>query len=263
MSARTAVRGRGARASRSWSVARGVTLALALAPLGACEWFTDFKRQPSVTTWEALDSAGVRGSPQGSVPINGSAVPSFVVSYAQMPATIDSMSALVNPTRPDSVSLANGRKYYVINCAVCHGLAGRGDGTATKYGVFPFPLVSDRVRGLRDGYIFGMIRNGRGNMPSYNRIEEMDRWDVVNYVRGLQGTLGVGVPTGPLAVPGFNGPAVPGPTTLGPTRPVPHTPAGMPAIGAARDSASRDSTPRPPADSTRAGARVAPRQGGR
>ena len=31
-----------------------------------------------------------------------------------------------------------------------------------------------------------MIRNGRGTMPTYNRIEEMERWDVVNYVRGLQ-----------------------------------------------------------------------------
>ncbi len=44
-------------------------------------------------------------------------------------------------------------------------------------------------RGRRtDGYIWGMIRNGRGLMPTYNRIEELDRWDVVNYVRGLQGS---------------------------------------------------------------------------
>ena len=52
---------------------------------------------------------------------------------------IDSMAALVNPTPPDSASLANGRKYYVINCSVCHGMTGKGDGTAIKYGLFPFP----------------------------------------------------------------------------------------------------------------------------
>ena len=46
---------------------------------------------------------------------------------------------------------------------------------------------TDVTKGRTDGYIFGMIRNGRGAMPSYNRIEEMDRWDVVNYVRALQG----------------------------------------------------------------------------
>ena len=238
-----------------------------LASLSACEWFTDFKRQPSVVTWEQLDSAGVRGSPQYSVPITGTAMPGFAVSYSNSMQTIDSMSALVNPTPPDSASLANGRKYFVINCAVCHGMAGKGDGTAVKYGVFPFPLVSGPALSRTDGYIFGMIRNGRGNMPPYNRIEEKDRWDVVNYVRGLQGKLPAAVPTGPLAVPGFNGPAVPGPTTLGPTRPVPHTAAEMQSMnGGSQPPAppvTSDTTRRPGTDTTRAGARRTPGQGER
>ena len=245
---------------------RRALILLAPAILGAagCEWFTDFKRQPSVVTWEQLDSAGVRGSPQYSVPINGTAVPAFEVSYSNSMQTIDSMSALVNPTPPDSASLANGRKYFVINCAVCHGMAGKGDGTAVKYGVFPFPLVSGPALSRTDGYIFGMIRNGRGNMPPYNRIEEKDRWDVVNYVRGLQGKLPAAVPTGPLAVPGFNGPAVPGPTTLGPTRPVPHTAAELQSMnGASQPPAAvpGDTTRRTGADTTRAGARRTPGQG--
>jgi len=250
---------------RHWPASlRAVVLVAALAPLGACEWFTDFKRQPKIDPWERLDSAGVRGNPQTSVPITGSVVPGFAVSYANMPATIDSMSTLRNPTPPDSASLLNGRKYYTINCAVCHGMAGKGDGLAVKYGVFPFPLVGDRGRGLSDGYIFGMIRNGRGNMPPYNRIEEKDRWDVVNYVRGLQGTLPSGaVATGPLAVPGFTGASLPGATTMGPTRPVPHTAAEMDKYGGVRDSASRDTTNRAATDSTRAPARGAPRPGER
>ena len=239
------------------SVRRAALVALVVGPLGACEWFTDFKRQPSIVTWEALDSAGVRGSPQTSVPITGTAVPAFAVSYAPLPATIDSMASLVNPVAPNAASLANGRKYYTINCAVCHGMTGRGDGTATRYGVFPFPVVGPRPNGLSDGYIFGMIRNGRGNMPSYNRIEERDRWDIVNYIRGLQGTLGAGVPTGPLAAPGVTGQALPGATTLGPTRPPPHAASAMPAgAGAPSDTA------RTPGDTTRRAAGGAPRQGG-
>ena len=239
---------------------RTAMLIAALAPLAACEWFTDFKRQPSVVTWESLDSAGVRGNPQTSVPITGSAVPGFAVSYAALPPTIDSMSTLRNPIAPDSTSMLNGRKYYVINCAVCHGLTGRGDGSATKYGVFPFPLVGDRGRGLSDGYIFGMIRNGRGNMPPYNRIEERDRWDVVNYVRGLQGVLPA-VATGPLAAPGVTGQALPGATTLGPTRPAPYTAVQMQTIGGTREPAAPDTAGRGATDSTRA-ART-PRQGDR
>ena len=174
------------------------------------------------------------------------------------------MAAIPNPTPADSASLANGRMYYVINCAVCHGMTGKGDGTAVKYGVFPFPLTSGPAMSRTDGYIFGMIRNGRGNMPTYNRIEEKDRWDVVNYIRGLQGKLPAAVPTGQLAVPGFNGPAVPGPTTLGPTRPVPHTAAQMQSMtGAGQPAAPADTTRRTGADTTRAGARPNPGQGER
>lgn len=249
-----------ARAVRAAAFGRAVAVTLAVGPLGACEWFSDFKRQPSVTTWEALDSAGVRGNPQTSVPITGTAVPGFAVSYAALPATIDSMAGLVNPVPPDSTSLANGRKYYTINCAVCHGMTGRGDGTAIRYGVFPFPIAPSPIP-RSDGYIFGIIRNGRGNMPSYNRIEERDRWDVVNYIRALQGALGPGVATGPIAAPGVTGQALPGSTTLGPTRPSPHTPEAMPA---ARAGTAGDTITRPPADTiTRGTAGGAPRAGDR
>jgi hypothetical protein len=79
----------------------------------------------------------------------------------------------------------------------------------------------DLTKGRSDGYIFGMIRNGRGLMPPYNRIEEMDRWDVVNYVRALQGVIGKTVAVGPLAPPGVTGDKVPGPTRMGPTEPAP------------------------------------------
>jgi mono/diheme cytochrome c family protein len=248
------------RAIRRRAVWRAAVVGCCVAPLGACEWFTDFKRQPNVTTWEALDSAGVRGNPQNSVPITGTAVPGFAVSHAPMPQTVDSMSALVNPTAPDSTSLANGRKYYVINCAVCHGMAGKGDGTATRYGMPGISIAPTSVP-RTDGYLFGIIRNGRGMMPPYNRIEEQDRWDVVNYIRGLQGSLGTTVPTGPFAVPGVTGQAMPGATTLGPTRPVPHTPAGMPTSSRpAGDTAA----PRTPADTaTNRAATGAPRQGER
>jgi hypothetical protein len=111
--------------------------------------------------------------------------------------------------------------YYQINCAVCHGDAGAGDGPATKLGIPGISLVTDITRARTDGYLFGMIRNGRGLMPSYNRIEEPDRWDVVNYLRGLQGSAGVQVETGPLAAPGVTGKMLPGATRTAPTRPAP------------------------------------------
>jgi mono/diheme cytochrome c family protein len=216
---------------------------------GACEWFTDFKRQPSLWTWEPVKDSLTpsRGNPQFSVPVTGMAVAGFQVSYAPLPGTIDSMASLANPHPVSDASLASGRMYYQINCAVCHGDAGAGDGPATKLGVPGISLVTDITKARSDGYLFGMIRNGRGLMPSYNRIEEPDRWDVVNYLRGLQGSAGRQVETGPLAAPGVTGKMLPGPSRTAPTRPAPFMDArnrvrahgvSIPAVAPATDSAT-------------------------
>jgi len=200
-----------------------ILLAPALIGMSGCEWFTDFKRQPSLWTWEPVKDSLTpsRGNPQYSVPVTGMTVAAFQVSYSQLPGTIDSMSALRNPTAVGEASLHNGRMYYQINCAVCHGDAGAGDGPATKLGMPGISLVTDITKSRTDGYIFGMIRNGRGLMPSYNRIEDPDRWDVVNYVRGLQGRAGRQVATGPLAAPGVTGDKLPGASRTAPTLPAP------------------------------------------
>jgi mono/diheme cytochrome c family protein len=204
-------------------IRRAVLAALPLA-LGACSWFTDFKQQPSVGPWQVFnpDSAetqGFRGNPSGSVSTNGTFMPAWVVSYGVLPNVIDSMSTLANPVPADSASLHRGRIEFQINCAPCHGRAGKGDGEATKLGMVPMPLVSDRAKNFTDGYIWGMIRNGRGLMPSYNRIEEMGRWDVVNYIRAVQGKVAGVVPdTTPAGLPGETGDKLPGFTRLGPTR---------------------------------------------
>lgn len=207
-----------------------VLLVLLVLPLSACEWFTDFKRTPMVTTWESDSLLRIRGAPQGSVPTTGTAAAGYQVSYLGSPAALDSIAAIaVNPTPVSEASLANGRLYYQINCAVCHGVAGAGDGSAVKYGMIPMPIITEVTKARSDGYLFAMMRNGRGAMPSYNRIEESDRWDVVNYLRSLQGLApGVAVATGPMGMPGVTGTAVPGFTTLGPTRWVPHVSAQAP-----------------------------------
>lgn len=191
---------------------------------GACEWFTDFERQPTISTWEVVGDSTrpSRGSPMYSVPVTGMAVSALQVSYRPLPGVIDSMSAIANPVSADARSLENGRKYYQINCAVCHGDRGAGDGLAVRFGMAGINIVGDVTRAHSDGYIFGMIRNGRGLMPTYNRIEELDRWDVVNYLRALQS--GAQVAAGEIAAPGVTGRALPGVTRTAPTRSVPYRP---------------------------------------
>jgi mono/diheme cytochrome c family protein len=247
------------------AVRRTARLAIAGLPLllGACSWFTDFKEQPKIRPWQAQyagnDTTPFRGQPQYSVPVTGERVPAYMVSHLgsmswlpgvpASPATVDSMAGLVNPTEPSAGSIENGRKYYQINCEVCHGAAGKGNGPAVRYGMPAPSLLTPITRNRTDGYLYGIIRNGRGLMPSYDRIEDLDRWDVVNYMRALQGMVpGVVPDTSPAGYPGENGNTLPGPTRTAPTRPAPYRPQDMAGMMA---PVQPPSGARPPADSAR------------
>jgi mono/diheme cytochrome c family protein len=245
---------------------RMALLAPALLGLGACSWFSDFRDQPRIEPWEA-EYAGNDTTPfrpggsdstfvAYSVPITGNTVPGYVVSYngsmtsgpgaAPNPAVIDSMAGVPNPHQASRASLDNGRKYYQINCAVCHGVAGMGNGAAVRFGVPAPNLLTSVTKGRTDGYIYGIIRNGRGLMPNYVRIEDADRWDVVNYLRALQGSIpGVVADTSPAGYPGENGPMVPGYTRTSPTRPAPYRPQDM--DDRLKDPAATPATPAAPA----------------
>jgi len=128
-----------------------------------------------------------------------------------------------------------------------------GNGNATKYGMpgIGIGVGSNAANTLTDGYIFGMIRNGRGLMPSYNRIEESDRWDLINYLRSLQGKNGIPADT-THGLPGETGALVPGASVSAPTRPAPFVKPGAP-VGAALPTDTTGKTPaeKTPADTTR------------
>ena len=202
---------------------------LALPLLAGCEWFTDFKNQPKIEPWESVsqnpaDSTAPRGQPQLSMPVSAgaSASAAYGISYAALPNVIDSFSVVPNPEPVSDASLAMGRMHYQINCAVCHGDKGDGNGSLKAlnpaYGFAP-SIIGDGSKARKDGYIYGMLRNGRGLMSSYNRIEERDRWHVVNYVRALQGLTTIAPQIGPLGKPGENGTTVPRASVTAPSVP--------------------------------------------
>jgi hypothetical protein len=79
----------------------------AVVGLAGCSWFTDFRQQPKIDPWESptgSDSVPPRGSPQASVPINGSFAPGFEFDRQNLPASIMAMASIPNPTPADSAS---------------------------------------------------------------------------------------------------------------------------------------------------------------
>jgi len=129
------------------------------------------------------------GQPEGSPDLP----PPFTQDdMADRPETVDT---LTNPVAPTPESLARGEQLYERVCIVCHGPDGAGS-TGYIFEVFPamaaYPLRGEAALARSDGYIYGMIRVGRGLMPSYgHQIAHYDRWHLVNYVRRLQGLLEV------------------------------------------------------------------------
>jgi mono/diheme cytochrome c family protein len=84
--------------------------------------------------------------------------------------------------------LARGRERYQINCAVCHGATGAGNGITSQYGLSGAANYhTDRLRTISDGSLFNTISNGTGQMMGYGyNIEIDDRWRIVMYIRALQ-----------------------------------------------------------------------------
>jgi mono/diheme cytochrome c family protein len=140
-------------------------------------WFKTMFRQASVETYEAP----ARPPAEGAVPL-GSAM-----HYDLLAAD----TLLTNPVAATPAAVERGQVLYTQFCVMCHGETGAGDGPVVGENRLPplptLNLLSERAIGLSDGYIWGMIANGRGVMPTYRRIPTDERWYLVHYVRSLQG----------------------------------------------------------------------------
>ena len=84
--------------------------------------------------------------------------------------------------------IKRGQERFNINCAVCHGKAGLGNGVAGQFGVAAIAnLQDDRIKQQPDGQIFNTITHGKNTMGAYGpNVAVEDRWAIVAYVRALQ-----------------------------------------------------------------------------
>ena len=169
---------------------KSIVAALALVLMAACDpdyvvhhvgWFATMRHQRSIKPYSMP-----RNPVEGTVPVTGA------------PIAFDGETAdrITNPRTRTSASINRGKIVYETYCLICHGGGGKGDGPISADAGGPFAgiasLVSDDANRRTDGYLFGVIVNaqamGRALMPRYgDKIRGTDRWDLVNYVRTLQG----------------------------------------------------------------------------
>ncbi len=131
-----------------------------------------------------------RVAPANAVPVESPGEawePPLENSDAALRASGDTMT---NPLPMSEAVLNEGAAVFQTYCAVCHGVGGTGDGPIVGPGKLPFAtnLTLQTTADRSDGYIYGIVRVGRGLMPGYRRIPPSERWAVVNYVRHLQQT---------------------------------------------------------------------------
>jgi mono/diheme cytochrome c family protein len=161
--------------------------------LGHVPFFSYMRTSPAPAPYEMP-----RLPAEGSIPAvtpRGDLPPPF--TQQDLVQGAPSVVGLQNPLQPTADVLARGRDQYEQHCSVCHGPQGAGDGTIIGPGRFPFasPVHAAAVTGLSDGYLYGIIRVGRGLMPAYGeRMGHLDRWAVVLYMRHLGVQPGVTVP---------------------------------------------------------------------
>jgi len=106
-------------------------------------------------------------------------------SYAAIPVEA---ARQPNPVKSSPESLARAKKWWTLDCAMCHGASGNGKGSLAadmklKIADFTDP---NTLKDRSDCEIFYIIKNGHQDMPPEgDRIKPEENWDLVNYVRSL------------------------------------------------------------------------------
>jgi len=97
-------------------------------------------------------------------------------------------AARVNPVKSSPEGLAEARKVFGYDCAMCHG--DKGDGKGDVVESMKLTMHDWRepatLANVTDGEIFYILTKGKGKMMAEgDRLSEKLRWNMVNLVRAM------------------------------------------------------------------------------
>jgi mono/diheme cytochrome c family protein len=155
----------------------------------AIPWFDHMIQSKAVHPYQRTDIP--RNVPAGAVPVGGGerdwrvGDPSAGFPQYGFDTTVANRTS--RPTTPPPPGARTGEELYITYCAMCHGDQGAANGSVSPYIGAP-SLLTANARGWSDGYLYSIIRYGRGVMPQYGDkiVRRDERWAVVDYVRSLQ-----------------------------------------------------------------------------
>lgn len=138
------------------------------------EWLptgTEAMLPPEHTISRGMVPYGLENTPEGKELSN------------QLLSPLDSLNRETN--------LAKGKELYDINCAICHGAKGNGQGwLVQREKILGVPSYDDAARNISVGSTYHVIYYGLNSMGSYaNQLNHEERWQVSEYVMQLKEDL--------------------------------------------------------------------------
>ena len=144
-------------------------------------FYLDMFNQPSV---KPQQEGTIQAFPQDSVPRKG--VEPFIEATALVNGQLQRDLEPQNPTRVTPASIKRGKFIYETYCAVCHGLAGEANTPVGQRGM-PAPPINGLIPLLSEPHLYNKALYGGPLMPPYGfQTSQLDRWDMVNYMKSPQ-----------------------------------------------------------------------------
>lgn len=163
-------------------------------------YMPDMAYSRAYETYSDIDTLKAQGINYNRLPVAGTVKRGELAPFA-LPADKagDSTNYVLSKQLPnplgnlDSAHQKEAERLYLVNCAICHGVALDGNGPLFNGGKGPFAAQPANLASgpayvsMPIGQMFYSVTYGKGQMGSYaSQLSSTQRWMVVQYVKNQQ-----------------------------------------------------------------------------